>query len=190
MLGGIQTSIMTAVNSFLDLLSSPAELNYYHRLREEADLVFTTGDEWGNQASVGKLNYTDSAIRESLRRSPVITRTGIREVLQKDGLNMPNGQKIPKGAWLSIPAAAVHYDERFYPKAQTYNPFRFVPDAIKDQADVKVATDSPKPAEGDKTSTKQRKNQGLSTTSETYLPFGYGRHSWCVPRRNLKNLSL
>lgn len=181
MLGGIHTSIMTSVNVLLDLLSSPPEFAYYSRLREEADVVFAKSEDWENQASLAKLTYTDSAIRESLRMSPVITRTGFRVVKKKDGLDMPNGEKIPRGAWLAVPSVRVHYDERFYPKAQLYEPFRFVPTAVKEPAEFEVTTDSKNLGEHDSTASKQRRYQGLSTASETYLAFGYGRHSWYVP---------
>lgn len=94
---------------------------------------------------------------------------------------MPNGEKIPRGAWLAVPSVRVHYDERFYPKAQLYEPFRFVPTAVKEPAEFEVTTDSKNLGEHDSTASKQRRYQGLSTASETYLAFGYGRHSWYVP---------
>ena len=77
---------MTATNVFLDLLSSAEEDDYYGRLREESSAVFTSNEEWGSQASVGKLTHIDSTIRESLRRSPVITKSGLREVVKREGL--------------------------------------------------------------------------------------------------------
>lgn len=180
MLGGIHTSILTTVNVMLDLLSSPSELAYYSCLREEADGVFAKSEDWENQAYLGKLIHTDSAIRESLRRNPVIAKTGLREIIEKDGLNLPDGQKVPKGAWLAVPSLRVHYDERFYPRAELYEPFRFVPDSAKDRAEVEVATVTENSAERDSTLAKKRKYPSLSTASETYLAFGYGRHSWYV----------
>ena len=134
MLGGIQTSIFTATNVFLDLLSSPADSDYYMRLREEIESGLTTGDGWESQAFASKLHCTDSAIRESLRMSPILTRTGMREVVKKGGVQFPNGQTVPQGAWLAIPAVAIHYDESFYPNSQKYDPFRFVPDTAKPTA--------------------------------------------------------
>ena len=180
MLGGIHTSILTTTNVFLNLLSSPSEFEYYSRLREEADQVFAMGDDWTNQTSLPKLVYADSAIRESLRRSPVLTKSVLREVVRKDGLDMPNGQHIPTGAWMAVPSVGVHYDERFYPKAQLYDPFRFVPPAVKAPAQIEDGTHSREPDGDLLTTSKPRKHEGLSTASETYLAFGYGRHSWYV----------
>lgn len=190
MLGGIHTSILTTVNVLLDLLSSPSELAYYSRLREEADGVFAKSEDWENQAYLGKLIHTDSAIRESLRRSPVIAKTGLREVVEKDGLILPDGQKVPKGAWLAVPSVRVHYDDRFYPRAESYEPFRFVPDSAKDRAEVEVATVNENSAERDSTLAKKRKYPSLSTASETYLAFGYGRHSWYVFSRECAEAPL
>ena len=190
MLGGIHTSIMTINNVLLDLLSSPSDLAYYSRLRQEADTVFAKSEDWENQASLGKLIHIDSSIRESLRRNPVMTKNILRQVIRKDGLEMPNGQKIPRGARLAVPTVRVHYDERFYPNAQLYEPFRYVPNTAKDSAEVGPATDSKNLEEGDPTTSKQRKHQGLSTASETFLAFGYGRHSWYVSNRKYAGASL
>jgi len=187
-LGGIHTSILTTTNLFLDLLSSPPEFDYYSRLREEADQVFATGDDWTNQTSLPKLIYADSTIRETLRRSPVISRSVLREVIPKDGLVMPNGQHIPTGAWMAVPSVGVHYDEKFYPKPQLYNPFRFVPPAVEAPAQIEDGADSREPNGDVLTTSIPRKHEGLSTASETYLAFGYGRHS--CPGRWLVALQL
>ncbi|CAF9929272.1 MAG: hypothetical protein HETSPECPRED_007328 [Heterodermia speciosa] len=177
MLGGIQTSIFTATNVFLDLLSSPPSSNYYLRLREEIESVFTS-DDWESQKAIAKLVCTDSTIRESLRMSPILTRTGMREVVKKGGVQFPNGQTVPKGAWLAMPAVAIHYDEKFYPEPETYKPFRFVPDAPKAAVDTALleVEDSPKESQYKVLST------SLSSASPTFLGFGYGRHSWSSVR--------
>ena len=182
MLGGIHTSIMTSVNVLLDLLSSPSRESFYTTLRQEADIVFAKSEDWGNQASPPKLVHTDSAIRESLRRSPVITKNLLREVISKDGLEMPNGQKIPQGVWVAVPTIRIHYDDRLFPDAESYKPFRFVPDMVKDLTEQEASIGSKRLEDQDPTALRQqRKHQGLSTASETFLGFGYGRHSWYVP---------
>lgn len=175
---------MTATNVLLDLLGSPPSSNYYLRLREEIDSVLTSDREWESLASLAKLHRTDSAIRESLRRSPIITRTGMREVLKKDGIQFPNGEVVPQGAWLAIPAVAIHYDERFYPSPETYDPFRFAPATAKNTEMVDPATSMLQAAESDAARLQEPK-QGLTTSlssaSPTFLGFGYGRHSWYGP---------
>ena len=184
MLGGIQASIVTATNVFIDLLGSPPSSNYYAHLREEIESVLSNDHEWSSQTSIAKLHCTDSAIRESLRRSPILTKTGVREVLKKDGVQFPNGETLPKGAWLAAPAVAIHYDERFYPNPEKYDPFRFVPDGLRGADTVDPTATTLKLAESDPVSPQEPKQRILSTSlssaSPTFLGFGYGRHSWYV----------
>ena len=108
----------------------------------------------------------------------------MREVVKKEGVQFPNGQTVPKGAWLAIPAVAIHYDEKFYPNSEKYEPFRFVPDDAKDTAMVDPTAKALKTAEGDPVIPKESQYRVLSTSlssaSPTFLGFGYGRHSWCV----------
>ena len=106
----------------------------------------------------------------------------MREVVKENGVQFPDGQIVPKGAWLAIPAVGIHYDERFYPSPETYDPFRFVPDSAKDAETAGPTANVLKPAGGDLAQAQEPKHRGLSTTlstaSPTFLGFGYGRHSW------------
>lgn len=186
MLAGTQTLIFTATNVFLDLLSSHPSSNYYLRLREEVDSILTADHKWESQACLAKLHRIDSSIRESLRRSPILTRTGMREVVKKDGVRLPNGQTAPKGAWLATPAVAIHFDERFYPDPERYDPFRFTPHTARYTGSIDPAANTQTIA----TESQQvippsdPKHRGLSTSlstaTPTFLGFGYGRHSWYV----------
>ena len=179
MLGAIHTTIMTATNTFLDLLSSPPELGYYKSLQEEAASIFRTEKDWGDSATLGKLSCADSTIRESLSMNPVLTRVVLREVVRKEGLDTPDGHHLPQGAWVGVPAVSIHHDERFYERADVYEPFRFARVGSKGAAsgDYNPAEDITAAA-ATTTPSKYRKFQGLSTTSDTFLSFGYGRHSW------------
>lgn len=172
MLGAIHTTIMTTTNTLLDLLTSPGELDYYGLLRSEAAAIFKTDIDWADPRSLSKLVYIDSTLRESLRRNPVLTRVVLREVVCKDGLDIPTGQHLHQGTWLAVPTVGVHHDERFYSQPDLYDPLRFAP---------KVST---KPAESTTenapAASHSGKAQGLSMASDTYLAWGYGRHSWYV----------
>ena len=163
---------MTATNTFLDLLSSDPELKYYETLQEEVSTIFREEGDWADPAALGKLPYADSTIRESLRKNPVLTRVVIREVVQKGGVDLPDGHHVPQGAWLGAPAVGIHHDERFYPNPEKYEPFRF----------AKAAKESSSNGEREDAQTEKaaqhRKLQGLATASDTYLAFGYGRHAW------------
>ena len=168
MLGAIHTTIMTGTNMMLDLLSSPAENDYYAALRQEADSVFLTPSDWESHAHVMRLNLADSTLRETLRKNPVLTRSVLREVIAPDGLVFPDGQHLKKGTWVGIPSVGVHHDENIYARPQLYDPFRFVPKP-------KASTDEMGNPMGPQ---KPSRPEGLSTASDTYLAFGYGRHSW------------
>lgn len=157
---------MTATNTFYDLLSSNPDYGYYKRLQEEAAAVFQKEQDWAEPSLLIKLQYADSTLRETLRKSPVLTKGMLREVVRREGLDLPDGLHVPKGAWLGASTVSLHHDERFYPNPGEYDPFRFTNTQTES---VDAQTDM---------SSKYRKLQGLSTTSDIYLAFGYGRHSW------------
>jgi cytochrome P450 len=146
---------VTSSNTLLDLLSSDPQKNYYQLLREESEAIFVTEDDWKSSASLLKLHRLDSTIRETLRRHPILLRGLSRQVVPKEGVTLPNGQNIAQGAWIGFPLQGIHNDSRYYDKPEVYNPFRFL-------------------------ATETAKKSMLVTTSETFLPFGYSKHSWYV----------
>lgn len=166
MLGGIHTTVMTGTNLFLDLLSTPPDFNYYSILQEEVETVFPDGHSWEDHANVGKLNHLDSALRETLRKNPVLTRVTLREVMSPNGLDLPNGEHLAKGTWVAVPPVSIHHDTNFYPMPQIYDPFRFVkkPETSANKPDQRKAATFRKP-------------ETVATASDTYLAFGLGRHS-------------
>ena len=167
----MHTTIMTATNTMLDLISSDPNAKFWEQLREEAAGVFQTVDDWTNAASVPKLQLADSTIRESLRENSMLTRVMLREVVAKDGVVLPSGHHVPRGAWMGVGTSDLHHDDRFYPRAQEYDPFRFA----KKQEDV--PTDQEALIEK---APMTRKHQSLSTASDVFLAFGYGKHAWYV----------
>ena len=171
-------AIPTAANTFLDLLSSPPELGYYKSLQEEAAAIFRTEQDWADSTLLGKFSYADSAIRESLRKNPVLTRVVLREVVRKEGLDMPDGHHLPRGTWIGVPAVGIHHDERFYHEPEIHDPFRFTRVSSKEAMSSHYTPGEFSSAGVAIKESKYRKPQGLSTTSDTYLAFGYGRHAW------------
>lgn len=172
-LGAIHTTIMTATNTMLDLISSDPDSMFWEQLREEAGGVFKTADDWTNPSSLSKLPLADSTIRESLRKNPMLTRSMLREVVARDGVILPSGHHIPKGTWMAASTVGLHHDERFYPNPEDYDPFRFA----SKQEDMPIKAN--KGTMTDKASI-YRQNQALATTSNTFLGFSYGKHAWCV----------
>ena len=172
-LGAVHTTITTATNTMLDLVSSNPDAEFWNQLRGEAAAVFKTADDWIDPASLPKLQLTDSTIRESLRENPMLTKVILREVVPKDGVTLPSGHHIPKGTWMGVGTVDLHHDDRFYPKPDEYDPFRFV----KKQEDV---LSEPYHETLTEKASIYRKTQSLATASDVFLAFGYGKHAWCV----------
>lgn len=126
-------------------------------MRSEAAKVFESERDWADPAALKKLVLTDSAIRESIRRSSIQTRGLLRAVVSPDGLTLPNGTHVPQGTWLGVPVQAVHMDGSLYDEPYEYNPVRFA--KMRSAGYEKVdATD----------------------TSDTFLGWSYGRYAWSV----------
>lgn len=74
-----------------------------------------------------------------MRLNPHFGRGFMQEVLNKDGVDLPNGLHLPQRAWLGVSMMDIHTDERYYPDPHTYDPFRFSRAreelALKDQID-------------------------------------------------------
>lgn len=124
-LGATHTSVIISTGTFLDLLSSPPELGYYEAIVEEAASVFHTEEDFWDLASLHRLSRIDSAIRESMRRNPLSGRGLMQEVVHPNGVILPDGQKIPLGAWLGVSLTGISQDERYYLDPHIYDPFRF-----------------------------------------------------------------
>ena len=101
----------------------------------------------------------------------MLSRVILREVMPKDGVTLPSGHHVPKGAWMGAGTVDLHHDDRFYPKPEEYDPFRFA----RKHTDTLVGAN--KDSLTDKASI-YRKNQSLATASDIFLAFGYGKHAW------------
>lgn len=172
MLGAIHTTSTAALNLFVDLLSSPPELRYFESLREEVVEAIRADEDWLHPELTMKLSRTDSAIRESLRHNPILGRPSTREVVPKDGITIPGVSHLPQGTWVATAALSLHMDERYYPEPKKYDPFRF---SRGREEDASISKGGSTGTSGDAKS----KNY-LSTTSDTFLTFGHGRHAWYV----------
>ncbi|KAB8236940.1 cytochrome P450 [Aspergillus alliaceus] len=146
---------VTCTNTLLDLLTSDPEHAYYGTIRDEAKRVFASSKESGVPISHG-LHHLDSALRESLRLNSLAPRALHRQVVRREGVVLPDGQKVPLGTWLCVLSGNLHRDNDFYDDGQSYKPFRFVSKLAEGSSD---------------------KAPSLPLTNEKYLTFGYGRHA-------------
>ena len=98
-----------------------------------------------------------------MRRNPSSVKSLMREVVQKEGVTLPDGTHLPNGAWVGVPAQRVHFDERFYSDPEEYQPFRF---------------DRPMGQMVSGKASEDRRNTALVTTSDIFMTWGHGRHAW------------
>ncbi|XP_010881640.2 thromboxane-A synthase isoform X1 [Esox lucius] len=120
-LAGYETSSNTLAFSCYLLALHP---ECQSRLQAEVDCFFTRYD-LPDYTNVQELKYLDMVISESLRLYP----PGFRFARDVDNDCMVNGQFIPKGATLEIPAGFLHYDPEYWPEPKKFNPERFTAEA-------------------------------------------------------------
>ena len=91
-----------------------------------------------------------------------MTRLALKDITFSDGTFVPAGTLLSAATW------ATHHDESVYPDAEVFDPFRFA--RMRDAA-----------GEG-------TKHQFVNTSLE-YIPFGHGKHAWCVSLPGLSSRS-
>ncbi|KAL8871199.1 MAG: hypothetical protein Q9174_002918 [Haloplaca sp. 1 TL-2023] len=147
------------------------DVKAYETLGEEAARSLQGEDDWMNPAVFKRLELCDSAIRETARYHPILIKGLTKEVVHPNGLSLPNGTHVPRGAWLGVPVIGLHRDDRFYPEALKYDPFRFAR-LNQDRRDLQRKTG----VRGDQETTPLRDLDAARPTS-TYVGFGYGKHA-------------
>lgn len=169
----MDSTIVTATSTFLDLLSSHTKLGYYDTLRDESAKAFEFEKNWDDWTALSKLPLIDSAIRETLRRNPQPVRSRQRHVVPKNGITLPDGHHLPKDSRLGFSVPGIHFDDRFYHHPKMYDPFRFV---------TAQASNSAGEFGQENTSTDPVSRpwafSSIVVTSNTFLAFGHGRHAW------------
>lgn len=169
----IHTTTFTIVNTFFDLLGSDPAKRLLEGLREEAERVFAEAGGVWTKASLSKLVRADSAIKESMRVSNFATQGVQRKVVAKDGLkNEEEGWTAPQGSLIAVDVHSVHHDDELYPDPHSYDAFRF--SRPREAFEAKEVEDM------DTKESLEMKKSGMITTSDTFLPFGHGRHAWQV----------
>ena len=74
-------------------------------------------------------------------------------------ITLSDGMFIPKGTLVAAAAAPVHRNESVYANPDVFDPFRF----------AKVRNDDD-----------EAPKHQVVNTSYDFLPFGHGKHAWCV----------
>ena len=144
-------------------------------MRDEVDAI--VNDEGWSKLAMQKMRRVDSFLKECQRiyglgscasHSPstffythlcIVTRIVSMSRAALKPFTFADGTYVPKGGMVSVASGAIHQDEEFYPDPHVFNPWRF--SDIRDEEGEGV------------------KHQ-LVATGTDYVPFGHGRHAWCV----------
>ncbi|XP_062403802.1 thromboxane-A synthase isoform X3 [Sardina pilchardus] len=121
LLAGYETSSNTLAFTCYLLATHP---DSQRRLQHEVDDFFTKHDT-PDYNNVQELKYMDMVVAEALRMYP----PGFRYARTVEEDCMVNGQLLPKGATLEIPAAYMHYDPEHWPEPDKFIPERFTAEA-------------------------------------------------------------
>nr|AUX14924.1 cytochrome p450 CYP5A3 [Kryptolebias marmoratus] len=94
------------------------------KVQEEVDDFFTRHDS-PDYTNIQELKYLDMVLSETLRLYP----PGFRFVREVEHDCVVNGQFLPKGVTLEVPAGFLHHDPEFWPEPEKFIPERFTPEA-------------------------------------------------------------
>ncbi|PKS08122.1 hypothetical protein jhhlp_005397 [Lomentospora prolificans] len=152
----IHTTCLTATNAFYSLAAIP---EFVEELREEIHSVLADNDGIPTAVSLQHMKKLDSFLKEVLRVYPATMASFQRKVLKP--LKLSNGQVIPAGVTIEVPAVAINSDDEVFPDAENFDPLRFyrLREIAKEQSVAESAL-----------------NQFVSV-SQNSLGFGYGRHA-------------
>lgn len=187
----IHTSTFTVTNTLIDLIASPPEMGFLDGIREEAERVLKESNGVWTKAGLAKMIRVDSAIRESMRLSGFSSRGLVRKVKPDAGVTLEDGLHLNKGTQLGISAYSVHHDDTIFEQPKVYDAFRFSRPRETFAASQGLSVDDvggdnatdEKPVSDDATTKAglsevlKHKNLSMVSTSETFLPFGHGRHA-------------
>lgn len=169
----IHTTVFTATNALLDLLASPPSAGCIPQLCEEVERVYAEEGHAWSKVALARLVRADSALRESLRVSNFMTRGLLRKVVAAGGVrNEREGWRLPRGAYVGVDVHSVMHDPEIYDRPETYDALRF---SRPREAFLARVVEERRMDEA-----LRLNSTGLITTSDTFLPFGHGRHAWCV----------
>ena len=185
----IHTSTFTVTNTLIDLFSSPPEKGYLEGIREEAQRVLNEGNGVWTKAGLAKMIRVDSAVRESMRLSGFSSRGLVRKVMSDGGITLEDGLHLSKGTNIGLSAYSVHHDETIFEDPMAYDAFRFSRPreafATSQGISIDDLTAEDKPLANGAATEKgdnlaevlKHKNLSMVSTSDTFLPFGHGRHA-------------
>ncbi|KAK4032898.1 hypothetical protein C8A01DRAFT_40658 [Parachaetomium inaequale] len=153
----IHTTTLTTTNVFYNLAAYP---QYIPELRDEIRTVLAEHNGVFTSSALQAMKKVDSFLKETMRLHPAGAASFQRKVNKTFSLS--NGQVIPAGVVIEVPAAAISHDPEVFPDADKFDPWRFA--RLREQA--RAAGEAEAAAQ----------NQFVSVNPNV-LTFGFGRHA-------------
>ncbi|KAL1838832.1 hypothetical protein VTJ49DRAFT_2189 [Mycothermus thermophilus] len=153
----IHTTTLTATNVFYSLAAYP---HYTSELRDEIRTILAEHNGAFTSAALQAMKKLDSFIKETMRLYPPGEVTFTRKVNKP--FQLSNGQLIPAGVLIEVPAGAISRDPEVFEKPDEFDPWRFsrMREQARAKGEVEVAA----------------QNQFVSVNPGV-MTFGWGRHA-------------
>jgi cytochrome P450 len=123
----IHTTTLTATNAFYNIAAYP---QYLPELRDEIRSVLAESDGVFTSTALQAMKKLDSFLKETMRLDPAGASSFQRKV--KKTFTLSNGQVIPAGVVIEVPAAAISRDPAVFPDPEKFDPWRFA--RLREQA--------------------------------------------------------
>ncbi|KAK9880006.1 hypothetical protein WA026_008517 [Henosepilachna vigintioctopunctata] len=116
---GFETTSASLAFALLELARN-SEIQ--QKLRNE---IVRINEEYGSISYNGlrDMEYLDKVVHETLRKYPILPFLDRR--CNKSYNNVEHGLKLQRDDLVYIPVLAIHYDEKYYPNPETFDPERF-----------------------------------------------------------------
>ncbi|OCK80089.1 benzoate 4-monooxygenase cytochrome P450 [Lepidopterella palustris CBS 459.81] len=118
---GADTVATALAASFFYLVHNPATLA---KATAEVRGAFSSAEEIKSGKALDSCLYIDGVMEESLRRAPPKPSHVPREVLP-GGITI-DGEHIPAGTVVGVPAYAIHHNPEYYPDPWSFSPERWI----------------------------------------------------------------
>ncbi|KAL1847702.1 hypothetical protein Daus18300_013869 [Diaporthe australafricana] len=159
----IQSMAATVTQCLMDLATHP---EYAPELLEEIHAVIGRNGGIVDKRALTDMWKLDSFIKETQRLNPPDLTSFQRKALADTTLS--NGLRIPKGARIVLPTAAINMDPKFFQDPETFDGFRYYR--------LRTATEQ------------ARNTNQMVTVGMKDLTWGYGRHA--CPGRYIAEVAL
>ncbi|OHE90947.1 cytochrome P450 [Colletotrichum orchidophilum] len=158
----IHTTSMTTTNAVYWLAAKP---DMIPMLRDDVQQALVESGGGFTSGALQNMKKLDSFLKEVMRCTPLSATSFTRKVL-KD-VTLPNGQTIPEGMFIEVPADGMNNDPDIFPDPHVFDPLRFY--KLREAKELAAAS-GPKAAEV----VVQAQFVSVGTT---HLTFGYGKHA-------------